>query len=98
MDKDRILGILRQHEPELKAAGIAHLRLFGSVARGDAKVTSDIDLLVDLDEAKAVGLFTVVRLQNQLTDLVGAEVHLSLANSLRPLLLTEIARDAVPAF
>jgi hypothetical protein len=34
MDKDGVLRTLRAHEPELKAAGIVHLRLFGSVARG----------------------------------------------------------------
>jgi hypothetical protein len=33
---DHILATLRQHAPELQAAGVAHLRLFGSVARGEA--------------------------------------------------------------
>jgi ubiquinone/menaquinone biosynthesis C-methylase UbiE len=32
MDRDHILTVLRQHAPELKAAGLAHPRLFGSVA------------------------------------------------------------------
>jgi predicted nucleotidyltransferase len=45
MDKNRILAILRSHAPELQAAGIAHLRLFGSVARGEATPQSDIDLM-----------------------------------------------------
>jgi len=36
MDRDRILAILRSHAPELQAAGLTHLRLFGSVARGEA--------------------------------------------------------------
>jgi predicted nucleotidyltransferase len=47
MDKDRILAILRQHAPELKAAGLLHLRVFGSVARGEASPHShsDVDLL-----------------------------------------------------
>jgi len=52
MDKNRILAILRSHAPELQAAGLAHLRLFGSVARGEATPQSDIDLIADfaLDE------------------------------------------------
>ena len=44
MDRNRILAILRSHAPELQAAGLAHLRLFGSVARGDATPQSDIGL------------------------------------------------------
>jgi len=35
MDKSIIIAKLREHEPELKAAGIVRLSLFGSVARGD---------------------------------------------------------------
>jgi predicted nucleotidyltransferase len=35
MDKSTIIAKLREHEPELKAAGIVRLSLFGSVARGD---------------------------------------------------------------
>ena len=31
MDRDRVIAKLREHEPELRAAGIVHLRLHGSV-------------------------------------------------------------------
>ena len=41
MDKGSILEVLRTHEPELKAAGVVHLRLFGSVARGESSVHSE---------------------------------------------------------
>jgi hypothetical protein len=36
MERDFVLGKLREHAPELKAAGIVHLRLHGSVARSSA--------------------------------------------------------------
>ena len=45
MDKGLVIETLRMHEPELKAAGIVHLRLFGSIARGEASARSDIDLI-----------------------------------------------------
>jgi predicted nucleotidyltransferase len=38
MDKDGVVQTLRAHELELKAAGIVHLRVFGSVARGEASL------------------------------------------------------------
>jgi predicted nucleotidyltransferase len=49
MDKDRILATLRQHEAELKAAGIMHLSLFGSVVRDEATPQSDVDLLFECE-------------------------------------------------
>jgi predicted nucleotidyltransferase len=47
MDKGSVIETLRLHEPELRAAGIVHLRLFGSVARGEASPESDVDLMAD---------------------------------------------------
>jgi len=45
MDREHVIAILRRHEPQLKAAGVVHLSLFGSTARGDRRADSDIDLL-----------------------------------------------------
>lgn len=49
MDKGSVIQTLRMYEPELRAAGIVHLRLFGSVARGESYAGSDIDLMADFD-------------------------------------------------
>ena len=49
MDKHFVIERLRQHEEELKAAGIVHLHVFGSVARDEASSLSDVDLLADFD-------------------------------------------------
>ena len=50
MIKDDIIAKLRAHEPELRAAGVASLSLIGSVARGDARDNSDVDVVVRLTE------------------------------------------------
>jgi hypothetical protein len=52
MDRSTIIAKLREHEPELKAAGIVRLSLFGSVARGDQTPQSDIDLMADFAKTK----------------------------------------------
>jgi predicted nucleotidyltransferase len=57
MHKDGILAQLRAHEAELKAAGIARLAIFGSVARGDATDSSDVDVLIRLRPEKSEGGF-----------------------------------------
>ena len=41
MDREHVIATLREHEAELKNAGIVHLFLFGSIARGEAGPESD---------------------------------------------------------
>ena len=48
MNRDRVIAILREHEPELRAAGVERLSVFGSVARDEATETSDVDVVVRL--------------------------------------------------
>ena len=76
MDREQIIGILRDHEDELKSAGLLHLRLFGSVARGDNGPKSDVDLIAQFDRSKPLTLVSLARYQYQLADLLEAEVDL----------------------
>jgi predicted nucleotidyltransferase len=98
MDRERILAILRDHAPELKAAGLTHLRVFGSVARGDATSESDIDLLAEFDASKPVTLVTVGGLERQLSDLLGVTVDLSSQRWLREPVRARALEEAVVAF
>jgi predicted nucleotidyltransferase len=98
MDTDRILAILRSHAPELQAAGLAHLRLFGSVARGEATPHSDIDLLADFDPTARISLLTLSGLQIRLSDLLGAEVDLSSSVWLKDPVRVRADQEAVRVF
>lgn len=98
MDNRAVLSKLRLHEPELKAEGIVHLRLFGSVARGDANDKSDVDLMADLDRSRQFTLVGMVRLENQLSDLLGVKVDLSPAHAMKDEVRQRALREAVLAF
>ena len=98
MDKEQVVSKLREHEPELKAAGIVHLRLFGSVARGDATPFSDVDLMADFDKSKSLTLVSVGRLENRLKDILGVKVDLSSPDWMREPVRTRAIREAVLAF
>jgi hypothetical protein len=98
MDKGHLIETLRRHEPELKAAGIVHLRLFGSVARGDSSALSDVDLIADFDRSKRLTLFGMARLESHLSDLLGAKVDLSPAGSLKERVRARALREAIDAF
>jgi predicted nucleotidyltransferase len=49
MNKQEVIAKLREYEAELRARGVRHTALFGSVARGSATAESDIDIMLDLD-------------------------------------------------
>ncbi len=44
MNRDQVIATLREREPEVKAAGVLRLSVFGSTARGDRRPDSDVDL------------------------------------------------------
>ena len=71
------LDLLRAHRDEiLRAAsqrGVSNIRIFGSVARGDATPASDIDLLVDFEHGhRGLDLFAFA---NDVEDLLGYHVE-----------------------
>jgi len=57
LDLQSVLDTLRSHESDLRRLGVSHAAVFGSVARGEAGAESDIDVLVDLDENRPMGIF-----------------------------------------
>lgn len=74
--------------------GASNIRVFGSVARGDAGSTSDVDLLVDLDPDRS--LFDLGGLLMDLTDLLGTEVDVVTEASLKPRVRQRVLAEAVP--
>ena len=98
MDKSTVLAKLCEYEPELKAAGIMRLSLFGSVARGDASSESDVDLMAEFDPAKQFSLLEMVGLENRLSDILGARVELTPARALKDRVRERVTREAVLAF
>jgi uncharacterized protein len=98
MDQRFVIEKLRHHEPELKAAGILHIRVFGSVARNEATTVSDVDLLADFDKSKRMTLVKVGSLQSRLSAMLGARVDLSSTEWMREPVKSKALREAVIAF
>jgi len=71
-----VIATLRAHEAELRQAGIRRLSLFGSVARGDADIESDIDLAVEFDPAAEMDLIRMVALERRIGETLGRSVEI----------------------
>jgi predicted nucleotidyltransferase len=78
MKRDEVIATLRAHEPELRAAGVASLSVFGSVARGEERPDSDVDVVVRLSEEAARGGFAyfgrLEALSHRLREILGQPV------------------------
>lgn len=79
------LDELRSLKPQILATaeqyGVSNIRVFGSVARGDADENSDVDLLVDV--AEDVSLLGLVRCRRAIQDICGYAVDLVEASAIR---------------
>jgi uncharacterized protein len=97
------LRILKDHEPELRRRGVAHAAVFGSVARGEAGTTSDVDILVELDPDKPIGVFDYAAIKLYIAELFGVDsldgpIDVVNRNHPKPRLRGSILRDAIQAF
>ena len=98
MNRDEVLATLRAHEPVLKAAGVTHLSLFGSTARGDRRADSDIDLLAAFDNARRLSLLDIAGIEIQLGELLGQPVDLVEEGMLKPRVQKSVEAEAIRAF
>ncbi|MCH7721619.1 MAG: nucleotidyltransferase family protein, partial [Planctomycetes bacterium] len=74
-NRDRIVSIARRH-------GASKVRVFGSTLRRDARVDSDIDLLVDLEPGRS--LLDHVGLRRDLEELLGRRVDVVVEGGISP--------------
>ena len=74
--------------------GILNIRVFGSIARGDAAPESDIDLLVDY--VPGHGGFAFVEFCDEVEELLGRKVDVVTEKSLHPVIRDKVLRQAIP--
>lgn len=92
---DEIIGDKREGILRLAAEhGASNVRVFGSVARGEARPDSDIDLLITFPENRSI--FDLVGLWLDMKDLMGRDVSLIADAIDDKRFLNRILKDAVP--
>lgn len=93
-----VIAALRAHEPALRAAGVVHVSLFGSTARGEATPASDVDLLAAFDAGRDLSLLDVIRIEQSIADPLGRPVDLIEAGTVKPRIRQAVEREALRAF
>lgn len=95
MTREEVLAKLRALKPWLESQGIGRVRLFGSHARDEARPDSDIDLIVEMTKPLGLDFF---RIEDELTEKLGAKVEMSTLDSLHNRIVRRSAlADAIDA-
>ncbi len=84
--REDILQLAQKH-------GARNIRVFGSVARGEADEKSDIDLLVDMEPGRS--LLDMGGLLMDLRDLLGRDVDVVTVRGLKPRIREQVIKEAV---
>jgi predicted nucleotidyltransferase len=93
-----VLGRLRLLETKLRARGVDALWVFGSVARGDARPDSDVDLAIDFRPDTRASLFEIVRLKEEIEQALGRPVDIGQRSAMIAQVAVAAERDLVRAF
>lgn len=87
MPRERLIEFCRRNH-------IQRLSLFGSALRGQLRPDSDIDLLVEFEPNRTPGLFSIVRMELELSDVLGRKVDMRTPEDLSPYFRDEVVENA----
>lgn len=98
MNKRDVIGVLQRNADALRARGISHAAVFGSVARDEARSDSDIDITIELAPDASLDIFNYVELKDFVASLFPDPVDVVNKDALRPHVAPSAAADSVYAF
>jgi len=98
MNKGDAIKVLRRHEADLRARGIIHAALFGSVARDEARPDSDIDIMIEFAPDASLDIFAYVELKDYIESLFPGPVDVVNKAALKPYVRPPAVADSIYAF
>jgi predicted nucleotidyltransferase len=98
MNTSDALETLRRSESALRSRGVRRAALFGSVARGESRPNSDIDIMVEIDPEAHITVFDYVDIKEYIAGLFDGPVDVVSRDSLKPYVRPTATADAIYAF
>ena len=98
MKRQDALAVLQKHAETLKARGVSHAALFGSVARGETDASSDLDILIELAPDADLDAFAYAGLKRYIAGLFSGSVDVVNRDALKPHLRHPAVSNANYAF
>lgn len=98
MRRDEVIARLKQVEPTVRALGARSLYLYGSHARDEAGLASDVDVFIDKEPGRPFGLPEFMEIYFKLRDVLGVEVGYTTREGLVEFYRPHIEREAIRVF
>jgi predicted nucleotidyltransferase len=93
MTRKAVISRIRRHRAELEKLGVKSLSLFGSVARGEERPNSDVDILVEFKGRATFDRYMDTKFY--LEELLGCKVDLVTSRAIKPRMKSYIMQDLV---
>ncbi|MEO5324364.1 nucleotidyltransferase domain-containing protein [Mesorhizobium sp. CC13] len=97
MTRSEAIRILRENAA-VRGMGATSLYLFGSTARDEPSLGSDLDLFIDYDPHSRFSLIDLVGIKQLFEEAMATEIDVTTRNSLHPQLKADIERTAIRVF
>ena len=98
MNSSDAIDKLRRFESALRSRGVMHAALFGSVARGDSRSDSDVDIMIEIDPDARLTVFDYVDLKDYIAGLFDEPVDVVNRDALKSHVRPAATADAVYVF
>lgn len=98
MSRDQLIRSLSALEPRLRAEGVTWLALFGSRARCDNRLDSDVDVVIDVHSNSRFSMLDLVGVAHEIEDEVGLPANIFMRRSLDESFARVLERDAIKIF
>lgn len=98
MNRYEVLETLKRSEAALRARGVQRAALFGSVARGDNRPDSDIDIMLEIDPEAHITVYEYVGVKEYIGSLFREPVDVVNRDGLKPYVRPAATADAIYAF
>lgn len=98
MNRSEALETLRRSEHALRGRGVKHAALFGSVARGENRSDSDIDIMIEIDPEARITVFDYVDIKGYIAQLFDGPVDVVNREGLKPYVRPAAMADVIYAF
>jgi predicted nucleotidyltransferase len=93
MTRRSVISRIRKHQAQLEKLGVKFLSLFGSVARGDERPDSDVDILVEFKGRATFDRYMDTKFY--LEELLGRTVDLVTSKAIKPRMKPYIMQDLI---
>ncbi|HHU35996.1 MAG TPA: DNA polymerase beta [Treponema sp.] len=92
---ERTKQLLIEENHHLQQLGICKTGIFGSVARGDDTMESDVDILIELNSDHNLTLISLVELEQAFSERLNKKVELVIGSNLKPQMKEKVLKEVI---